>query len=146
MSTFKATYKTVGDFETFEETAQNQINLSLLVTQKSSLEMFSRIIKRTPVDTGGTRGNWQFASGRKPKGVVNKSGQEAMSEMVQGVQEWMPDKHTAYFANNVPWILKLENGGYGKGPKTTGGYSKQAPNGMVKVSVSERESIMMSNM
>ena len=76
--------------------------------------------------------------------------------MASGVDNWNPTT-IGYFVNNVPWILKLENGGYPKSPKkgtyvgkgqyeirSSGGFSIQAPAGMVKVSVAEYESILKS--
>lgn len=45
---------------------------------------------------------------------------------------------TIYIANNLPYICKLEYGGYGDNSpsgKTKGGYSIQAPQGMVGVTM-----------
>jgi hypothetical protein len=40
-----------------------------------------------------------------------------------------------WLSNNLPYIEKLEYGGYPDGPNTIGGFSKQAPAGMVRVNM-----------
>ena len=136
MSTFKVSMSTFGDYKSFEEAALSRIEITHRVIKKSGFEIFSRIIRRTPVQTGRTRGNWQFDEGSIPSGysedVMDKDGGETEMIMASGVEDWNPET-IGYFANNVPWILKLENGS-----------SIQAPAGMVKVSVAEFESILKS--
>jgi len=149
------------DFKTTEEwkdVSARQIGLALLATKKSTLEMGSRIIKRTPVDTGRTRSNWQFAVGSPILGTVkstDRSGSRAIGGLASGINTWVPTT-TGYFTNNVPWINVLENGGYPNPPKrgsfdkrtksfvvkSQGGFSKQAPNGMVKITVNEFDMIL----
>ena len=59
------------------------------------------------------------------------------------------EEQTIYISNNLPYITKLEYGGYPKNPKggsgkTVNGYSKQAPEGMVGVTLANNEAIFDS--
>ena len=70
----------------------------------------------------------------------------------------MPDvqgDESIFITNNLPYITMLELGGYGKyengeqktkanGEKTVNGYSKQAPHGMVGVTLANNENIVNS--
>jgi hypothetical protein len=146
VSTWKVSTKQTGDFDgDFKKISLHQIQISRIITRKSTLELFSRITRRTPVDTGRTRANWQFALGSAPSGVyqrTDKQGQATIGNAVGVLENWVPDEQSGYIVNNVPWIFMLEDGGYGPGPKTTGGFSKQAPQGMVKISMAEWGSIL----
>ena len=51
-----------------------------------------------------------------------------------------------FITNNLPYITKLEDGGYPNPPKkptgkTVNGYSRQAPNGMVAVTIAEVDNL-----
>lgn len=79
---------------------------ALFVFRAVGLDMFGRIVKRTPVDTGRLRNNWQIT----PR--VNLG-------------------QRLFITNNLPYAKPIEDG-----------HSKQAPQGMVKVTVSEFDSIV----
>jgi len=86
------------------------------VFRSVALEVEASVIARTPVDTGRARGGWQ-------------------SEMIGNV---LSGKGLVFtLVNNVPYILKLEYGGYPPGPKIVGGYSAKSPKGMVRVTMAE---------
>ena len=133
-----------------------------VVVRKLALEGLRKIVRRTPVDTGRTRGNWQVtigtpATGQRPTRYSDKGGQATIdlgAAVLEGLRLY--SFPTVWITNNVPWILMLEEGGYSQGrstrlgiarayggksaarqPKTIGGYSRQAPNGMVAVTVEE---------
>lgn len=58
-------------------------------------------------------------------------------EEVDKIKEAKGDE-TIYISNNLPYICMLEYGGYSKESKTgktVNGFSKQAPNGMVGVTM-----------
>lgn len=102
-----------------------------------TFKLFSAIIKSTPVDSGRARGNW-FTTGQKPSSKItnksDKSGSGSISDAQQvivGIADWSRFTLT----NNLPYIEKLEFGGYGDGPKTSGGFSTQAPQGMVRINI-----------
>ncbi len=97
------------------------------------------IIKRTPVDTGRARGGWiatlgapstssPVAPSGNPIATANATARKALGKVY-------------YLANNVSYIGVLEYGGYPNPPAsgimTIGGYSRKAPAGMLRVSISE---------
>lgn len=110
-----------------------------------SMSLFGAVIQSTPVDTGRARANWT-AAGVSPStvttDVVDPSGRAttgAMESFILGA----PSSAEFTLANNLPYAAVLEFGGYpGDGPNTVGGYSKQAPAGMVRVNVARFEKIV----
>tara|TARA_R110000803_G_scaffold37766_3_gene81488 strand:- start:456 stop:851 length:396 start_codon:yes stop_codon:yes gene_type:complete len=86
------------------------------------------IIKKSPVDTGRFRGNWQ-ASINVPKG--NKLERQDKSKdgndtafLVRDVVDSLNMGQTFYLTNNLPYSRRLEYG-----------YSKQAPSGFLRINV-----------
>lgn len=118
-----------------------------LVHRKVALDLFSRIIMRTPVDTGRARGNWQVAMDKIPTGTleredpgqVNQGGVGASVAKTQAEQTVLsaPFITSIVLANNLPYIAVLE---YGREDGTPG--SRQAPAGMVRVTVTEFEQLV----
>lgn len=109
------------------------------VMRQVSLKLFSAIIKASPVDTGRFRMNWQATSGAAPavgvKNGVDPSGSKAIAQMASVVSR-DPSWYEFTLANNLPYAPVIEYGGYpGDGPNTVGGFSKQAPQGVVRVNV-----------
>lgn len=104
-------------------------------------ELFTKIVKRTPVHTGRARDNWNVSRGR-----ANYSYNPTPPEG-RGLSEvnkvWaMPAGSSVFLANGTPYISLLEYGGYPNPPeeytgRTVGGFSSQAPAGMVRISVLE---------
>lgn len=125
------------------------------VVRRIAYDVFSRVIMRTPVDTGRARANWLTGVGAMPvsttdatdKGSVRSDGngsstaKEAMAATLKG---FVPGT-SVFLANNLPYIGVLEYGGYPNpavsGTKTSGGFSIQAPAGMVGVTMAEVERI-----
>ena len=102
------------------------------------------VVLRTPVDTGTARASW-FAErndGGSPKGgsisEFDGSKAAATAHAMQSLEKvgFGPDG-IYWITNNQPYIESLEFGLYGKGPKTRGGFSRQAPQGMVRVTLAE---------
>jgi len=92
-------------------------------------EALSRIVLRTPVDTGRARGNWNIGAG-DPDRSINETGfDKAGAETINGGQALLqaagPDQ-VLYITNSLPYILPLEHG-----------HSGQAPAGMVMVTLAE---------
>jgi hypothetical protein len=110
-----------------------------------TLALFKSVIVGTPVDTGRARGNWQTSIGAPEVGVVDRldpSGAAAIGEVrknMGGVG------HITWLANNLPYIEKLEYGGYPEGPNTVGGFSRQAPAGMVRINMARIDGIIREN-
>lgn len=107
-------------------------------------EIGQGVVLKTPADTGRARGNW-MPSLDVPDGTVttrvDPSGGGVLSE-IQALAKQASGR-IFYLSNNLPYIRHLEYGLYGQppgsanGPKTIGGYSKQAPAGMVRITVNE---------
>ena len=115
--------------------------------RKLSLQLLTGIVKRTPVDTGRARGNWQLTIDTPASGVlrVEGAGQKAPTGKAGvgpagadairtglSIMKQLPNHgigHIIYVTNNVEYIIKLEEGG------DVG--SKQAPKGMVAITLAE---------
>jgi hypothetical protein len=129
------------DVRKWAEKAKGRMDL---VVRKISLDLFRRIILRSPVDEGRFRSNWQVAIGEIPQGVIElsisgeaaktKRGSKARGKAVgtATVNEEMAKLagvkagDVIYLVNNLPYGPRLENG-----------WSGQAPAGMVAITVSE---------
>lgn len=101
--------------------------------RKVALDLFSRIIMRTPVKTGRLRGNWQATINKAAKGVVETKGAAAAIGTMQAVILGADKPTVFYLTNNLPYVARIEYDGHS---------SKQAPKGMVRISVAEFEGIL----
>lgn len=96
-----------------------------------ALETTRRITLKSPVDTGRFRSNW-FVSVNSPNGMTTtqiRSAEQVVLEadVALGAVDNIP---MVYIQNNLPYANRLENG-----------WSKQAPAGMVAVSIAEIENM-----
>jgi hypothetical protein len=110
-----------------------------LFGRKIALELFRRVIYKTPVDSGRARANWQVTIGSAASGTVeidDTNGSATMTRATAASRGFRAGD-IIYLTNNLPYIMKLEEGGYPDGPKTVGGFSRQAPAGMVALTVQE---------
>lgn len=149
-----------------------------LVMRRVGLDLLDRIIRRTPVDTGRARGNWQVSLGSPAGGVLevnDKGGQDARRRGKAVLDAYVAFGGNPYtviwLSNNLPYVVVLEEGGYpnpskkelgasaaayagassgvarktkaqrnklaAARPRTRGGFSLQAPAGMVAISLQE---------
>lgn len=102
-------------------------------------KLHERIVNRTPEDTGQTAASW-YMSDRGELGKVQPPGNYSAPINSAIAMSKLPAKvlgKTITIANHIPWIPKLEFGGYpGGGPRTTpDGFSTQAPRGMARISI-----------
>ena len=116
------------------------------VRKNYAFALYSSIVKKTPVDTGRARGNWNITVGHDD--TLPKENTVPQFKSVEEVPKVEGDE-TIYISNNLPYITKLEYGGYPNPPKkgsgkTINGYSKQAPQGMVGVTLANNENIFES--
>ncbi len=77
---------------------------------------------------GRSRANWQYGNDVVPGGVINavdKTGSATIARLTGQINS-SPTAAIHWFANNLDYIQALENG-----------HSRQAPNGMVKITVME---------
>ncbi|MEI6207299.1 MAG: hypothetical protein WCP20_10985 [Desulfuromonadales bacterium] len=99
------------------------------VCQKIAMEAFKGVILKSPVDTGRFRANWGCSVGTPYAGydvnAFDKSGSGSMAKAMQVVNGWKARINIS-LVNNLPYSLPLEYG-----------HSKQAPSGMVRLTLTE---------
>jgi len=113
----------------FAAKTERKMDLAVL---KIALELFSRVILKTPVDKGRARANWQVAIGGAPNGTLeleDKSGTATISAVTASAAG-LRAGDVIFLVNNLPYIQRLEDG-----------YSGQAPAGMVGLTVQEFQRI-----
>ena len=90
------------------------------ITRVATLELFSGVIKGTPVKHGRARGNWQTTVGTPAAGELERDGAgPALAEVNANTPPGAGQ--VTLLTNNLPYIVPLEVGS-----------SKQAPEGMVR--------------
>lgn len=89
--------------------------------KKIVLEIFSRLVVKTPVDTGHARNNWQITIGSEAQDEIDAP----INEL--GALSTLGPFQDVYITNNVPYIERLDNGHS----------MKQAPAGMVTPTLNE---------
>lgn len=115
-----------------------------LLVKKVVIDMGTRIVLRTPVGNpelwkseapigyvgGRARANWQYGTGEMPSGIldtIDLGGNNTVNKIVGGVQA-SKSASIHWVANNLPYIKRLEEG-----------WSTQAPQGMLRLTVLEFE-------
>jgi hypothetical protein len=113
------------DIQRFVAKANGNIDL---VIRKIALDLFSRVILKSPVDTGRFKGNWQVAIGSIPSGTLELSDKDGGATIAQVTAETLGLKagDVITLVNNLDYARSLEYG-----------HSKQAPAGMVRTTVQE---------
>lgn len=102
------------------------------VVQKIALETLSRVVLKTPVDSGRARGSWTVSIDIPSDDVperLDPSGSQAINagtSVITGLR----DLNSVWVQSNLPYIGRLENG-----------WSAQAPSGMVAVTLVEIEAM-----
>jgi len=103
------------------------------VVRETLVGLGTSIIIKTPVDTGRARGGWIAHQNMQPTTspeIADKSGSIAING-VQVVAGKFDIGSTFYFVNALPYAEVLEYGS-----------SKQAPGGMVRISIAELPGIL----
>lgn len=98
------------------------------VVRKSALDVLSAVVRRSPVDTGRFRGNWMTALQKidtSTSAPDDKSGASSLARGQSVLGQFRPGQ-TIYLTNSLPYARRLEYG-----------WSQQAPQGMVRLSVVE---------
>ena len=135
-----------GDVQSFTRKFQLRGDL---VIRKVALDLFSRVVIKTPVDTGRARGNWMVGVNRIPTEEGPGIDTAPMPRIISDVSAAKFGDNVA-LSNTLPYIGPLEYGGFPDPPmkgtrlkgggyeiKSAGGYSKQAPQGMVRTTIKE---------
>jgi len=79
-----------------------------------SFKLLAGFVKKTPVDTGDARSSWNITEDKIDTSIKDK------------IRGNISGKKDVYITNSINYILKLENGS-----------SKQAPKGMVGLTINE---------
>lgn len=105
-----------------------------VVIRKIALDLFSRIVLKTPVRTGRARMNWHVSIGQIRDELIDLKGeysaagsqQKAIAGATTKILSYSNAELAIFILNNLPYIEVLEEGS-----------SIQAPNGMVKITLEE---------
>lgn len=110
--------------------------------RKASLDIFSRIIMRTPVDTGRLRGNWQATTSRPAGGEVDRDDPGPVNDNGSGGGSAVKDMTAIVLGAEHPTMFHLTNTLPYAAVIEYGGHSQQAPQGMVRRTVAEFQGIV----
>lgn len=97
------------------------------VVRRVTIDIYRRVILRSPVDTGRFRANWNISYGTPDvtfTGATNKN--TTLTAAERSVVASFPVGGISYLANGLPYARELEFGS-----------STQAPQGMVRLTVRE---------
>lgn len=116
------------------------------VRRTFAFAIFKKVVQRTPVDTGSARQNWivSLNGGSLAYNPDAVKGGRVMSKGLSVISSAKGDESIT-IQNNTPYIGKLEYGGYGpnsKSGKTVNGFSRQAPHGMVGITMQEAGAVL----
>ena len=119
MSTFKLDVSKFIDKTS--ETADAEV-------RKICLDLLTGIVLKTPVDTGRARANWFTSIGSPSINVTEStdpSGSSTIANSLTAISKATGD--ILWITNNLPYIYRLE----------FEGWSRQAPAGMVRVTIND---------
>ena len=119
------------------------------IVRKIVIDMGESLVIRTPVGDpsiwqsapppgyagGRARANWQYGSGEMPAGVIDaidKYGDSTISKIIDGVKS-SKVASVHWIASSLPYTKRLEEG-----------WSTQAPQGMLRLTVMQFEDIVKS--
>lgn len=108
--------------------ARDDINESV---RGVGLAVLSGVVEKSPVDTGRFKANWIVSFGTISEGTtdeVDKIGPPTVAKGNTVLLAYPDTLPPIYLQNNLPYANRLENG-----------WSKQAPNGMVALTIAEIE-------
>lgn len=114
-----------------------RINLSIaMVVERITLDLWNKITLRTPVDTGAARRSWQLgigqpdtnvpASNAKGTGAYKNDSTPPTNPRLDLPSAVIDGTKTVFITSSLGYIEALEEGN-----------SKQAPAGMVQISIAE---------
>lgn len=105
------------------------------------IECGGRVIRMSPVDSGLFKGNWQLTIDNEGSSEIQRfdsNGGSTLNDLVSKAN-LLTAGQVAYILNHIEYGYDLENGTY-RGPTakvTDDGFSRQAPEGMVRVTARE---------
>lgn len=114
------------DYKDIENLSKRTMAKIQKIMKTAAMELFKSVIMMTPVDTGRAKGNWQCTMTRPADGIIEeiRNESETIKAMMDVVIKSSIQKGI-FLTNNLDYIQKLEYGGS----------RRQAPQGMVRVSL-----------
>lgn len=147
----------------FDVIAKRQKQSIQDVISGATLLLFGRVLERSPVDEGTFRANWNPSYGTPDASTTNSvdassAASDSKSKVSAAVLSY-PVGGIVYLCNSLPYALPLEYGLYPNPPKygskkrgedrvaihVQGGYSMQAPQGMVRITALEFHDAIMKS-
>ena len=105
-------HRDVSTGDDLKRVVQTTDELADKLLRAYALEIFTRVVRRTPIDEGTARGNWNVAQGA-PDDTVVQGGRSTEPPALIGTME---AGNTYYVTNATPYIEVLEFGGYPNPP------------------------------
>jgi hypothetical protein len=108
------------------------------VVRAVAVDLVAGMQSEAPVDTGRLRANFQVGFGSINRLTNSAPGTDSATRAKQALAAWVPGQ-TIYLTNSLPYARVAEYGLYGKppgsanGPKTVGGFPRQAQGGFVRI-------------
>jgi len=130
------------------EWATKMKNAPREVINAFAFKVFEGVVLKTPVDTGACRQNWLVTLNTETDAKdENKTSGNVLADGGGVIQNANGDDKI-FIQNNLPYAPVLEYGGYPNPPKHSGktktglsktinGFSRQAPNGMVGLTLAK---------
>jgi hypothetical protein len=120
-----------GDYRVIIPLTIRQLRGATLRSARGAAKTLARkLVDRSPVDDGTTRGNWHAGVGQSGASADmasnDPSGQVSKTRMFSAIQAWGGVGHMA-FGNALPYVPRLE----------FDGWSDQAPSGWIRLSMEE---------
>lgn len=112
-----------------------------LVVERLAFDTLRGSVLRSPVDEGPFSNSWTLDINGPDTSVILSAPPSAASGQAERMGARLSEFElgdTVFIGNFLPYAETLEFGGYpGDGPKTTGGYSDQAPLGVLRITLAE---------
>lgn len=102
------------------------------VVRKVTFDLFFEVVQRTPVDTGRLKANWQASQNVPVRGALTSTDKDGNTTMVAISGAIGGAGSVTYLANNLPYAHRIE----------FDGWSRQAPAGMVRVSMARVQRLL----
>jgi len=96
------------------------------VVRKVTFDLFSDVVRRTPVDTGRLKANWQASQNVPVRGTLTTTDASGATTIVNIASAIGGAGSVTYLANNLPYAARIEFDGWSH---------TKAPAGMVRVSM-----------
>lgn len=112
------------DLSRIAEKARGNVDLAI---RKIMLEAFTSVVQMSPVDTGRFKGAWQVGyrlPNTRTDAPADKNGGATIGRITSDIAAAKIGDGSIFLTNSLPYSIRLENG-----------YSKQAPAGMVAITM-----------